>query len=277
MRPLPSGMVGANKLIMKRSFQKPRAPGFGRGGVTGWAAYTALGALSIGMLVACGDSEEAGALGELGAGTFDYRCENSGDLKCSETNAVDEFELGADLGGGDALPQAVAVGATFGIRYAGSASDDGDAGLVTVDSVSADDKRGPNVYSIEQPAQAAFTATDSEGNVVDFAVLTALEATEIGIWHDQDELRDITIDVGETVRLTVAPRSESGTFLAGALPYDWQVIDDSVAAISELNGDPEDQVRNEGDVELLGVAEGTTFVRVRSGDLEAVVEVEVTP
>ena len=270
-------MLGANKSLMKRSWQKPRASDLRRSGVVRWTKRATLGVFSTWMLVACGDSQGAGALGELGAGTFDYRCENSGDLKCSETNAVDEFELGTDLGSGDSLPQAVAVGATFGIRYAGSATDDGNDVVVTVDSVSADDKRGPNVYSIEQPAQAAFTATDSDGNVVDFAVLTALEATELGIWHDQDELRDISLDVGDTIVLTVAPRSESGTFLAGALPYDWQVNDDSVAAISEINGDPEDRVRNEGDIELVGEAAGTTTLRVRSGDLEAVIEVEVTP
>lgn len=261
---------------MKQSWQGPRALGLRRGGVGRWMMQVALGAFSLSMIVACGDSGGGGALGELGAGTFDYRCENSGDLKCSETGAVDEFELGTDLGSGDSLPQAVAVGATFGIRYAGSAGDDDDD-FVTVDSVSADDKRGPNVFAIPQPVEAAITATNSEGDIVDFAVITALEATELGVWHDQEELRDLSIDVGETVELTVAPRSESGTFLGGALPYNWRILDDSVAMIGELGDSARnDEIRNEGDIKLLGVSVGTTILRVRSGDLEAVVEVEVS-
>jgi hypothetical protein len=232
----------------------------------------------LSLVVACTDSPGEGTPGELGDGTFDYVCENSGDLKCSETDAVDEFELGADLGRGDALPVAVAVGATFGIRFAGSSRDSGGGVLVTVDSVSVKDRRAPNVYRIEQPAEAAIIATDGDGKVVDFTVITALEATELSLWHDQDEKRRIVLDVGETVALTVAPRSESGIFLAGALPYDFWVSDDEVASIGELGeGAREQEVQNEGDIEVLGMSAGTTTLRVRSGDLEASVELEVRP
>jgi hypothetical protein len=150
--------------------------------------------------------------------------------------------------------------------------------LVTVDSVSAEDRRGPNVYAIQQPLQAAITATDNDGKVVDFAVITALEATELGVWHRQDEVDRLAVDVGDMVELTVAPRGESGTFLAGALPYEWRVLDDSVAGISEIDASSEGQdVNNQGDIELVGLSAGTTTLRVRSRDLEAVVEVEVRP
>lgn len=248
----------------------------------GWAAKRAArtfaGIAIFLQAIACGDSPGEGTPGELGDGTFDYRCANSGDLKCSEADEIDEFELGYDLGSSSALPAAVAVGATFGIRYAGSVRDDGDGVLVTVDAVSAADKRGPNVYAIEQPAEAAFVASDNEGKVVDFAVITALEATEIRVWHDQDELRELRLSVGDSLELTVAPRSDDGTFLAGALPYSWQILDNSVAAIGELNSSvDDDSVRNEGDIEIKGVSVGTTTLRVRSGDLEALVEVEVVP
>ncbi len=242
------------------------------------AVRVLFGALLFSLVVACGDSPGEGTPGELGAGTFDYRCENSGDLKCSELDEIDEFQLGYDLGSGDSIPAAVAVGATFGIRYAGSVKDGNDGVLVTVDSVSAADKRGPNAYAIEQPAEAAFVATDGDGKVVDFAVVTALEATELGIWHDQDDVRTLRLDVGETLTLTVAPRSDDGTFLAGALPYEWRVLDGSIAGIGELNQDADDDsLRNEGDVEIRGISSGSTTLRVRSGDLEARIDVEVQP
>jgi hypothetical protein len=243
-----------------------------------WLVAPVGAAMALVTLAGCGDSPGTGTPGELGDGTFEYRCENSGDLKCSETNAVDEFEIGSDMGGSDTLPLAVAVGATFGIRYAGSVRSGGDDVLVTVDSVSAEDRRGPNVYAIQQPLQAAITATDNDGKVVDFAVITALEATELGVWHRQDEVDRLAVDVGDMVELTVAPRGESGTFLAGALPYEWRVLDDSVAGISEIDASSEGQdVNNQGDIELVGLSAGTTTLRVRSRDLEAVVEVEVRP
>jgi hypothetical protein len=56
------------------------------------------------------------------------------------------------------------------------------------------------------------------------------------------------------------------------------VLDDSVAGISEIDASSEGQdVNNQGDIELVGLSAGTTTLRVRSRDLEAVVEVEVRP
>lgn len=235
-----------------------------------------LGTAIVSLVAACTDAPGEGTPGELGDGTFDYVCANSGDLKCSDTYAVDEFELGADMGRGDALPVAVAVGATFGIRFSGWAGASG--GVLMVDAVSSKDRRGPNVYRIEQPAEAAIIATDNEGKVVDFTVVTALEAAELSIWHEQDERKRIVLDVGETIALTVAPRSEGGTFLAGALPYKWRISDPEIAAIGELGEEVEEQeVRNEGDIEVAAVSAGTTTLRVRSGDLQATVTLEVRP
>lgn len=271
-------MFAADASAMKRRWQGPGASLWGKGKLTRAIGRGSVWTTLVLLLAACGDSPGEGTPGELGDGTFEYVCENDGDLKCSETEAVDEFEVGADLGRGDTMPLAVAVGATFGVRYAGSARDGGDDQLVIVDAVSAKDRRGPNVYRIQQPAEAALVATDNEGKVRDFTVITALEATELSLWHNQEEERRLVLEAGETRAITVAPRSESGTFLAGALSYEWSIGDAAVASIGELDeGAGEQEVKNEGDIEISAVSAGTTTLRVRSGDLQAVVEVEVRP
>jgi hypothetical protein len=173
------------------------------------------------------------------------------------------------------------VGAQFGLDYGGDLVDGWDEQLVTIRAVVADDELASEVFAIRQPVEATFMAIDNHGDVVDFIAVKALEATSLQIHFDQEEVDDVSINVGETVQMTVVPANGSGlkeTLLAGALPYEWVSYDPGRVTIGRLGEEADEQrVKNQGDIEVLGIKEGTTVVRVRSGDLEKLIEVEVTP
>ena len=150
--------------------------------------------------------------------------------------------------------------------------------LVTVIPASRNDEVSPGVFSLAQPVEAAFIATANDGTAVDFVVVTALEAEELSVWHNQREVTSLVLEVDQRALLTVAPRSATGTLLAGALRYQWVTTNPSVVTLGRLTGDTvESEVINQGDVSILGVSEGSAMVRIRSGNLESTVRVEVTP
>lgn len=226
----------------------------------------------LGLLAGCGSSPGSGAAGELGQGTFEYVCVNDGDAKCSMTSNIDEFDV-HDLGSPKALPQGVAVGSIFGLRYAGRVRDDGDELLVQVLAASHDDELSPEIFSIAEPAEAAFLAVDSKGRSIDFVVVPAVEATELSVWSEEVELSDLVLSVGDTAGLTVVPRSSDGDLLAGAIPYLWT---SSQGSIFSLN-DGSTEVRNEGDCEITAEGQGEAELRIVSGNLVVRVNVEVVP
>jgi hypothetical protein len=221
--------------------------------------------------VACGSSPGTGTAGELGQGTFEYECVNSGDAHCASRAEIDEFDA-RDLGETDGLPGAVAVGSIFGLKYGGSVRKDGDQLLVRVEPAFADDEISPEIFSVSEPTEAAFVAVDSEGRAVDFSVMQVLEATELTLWNDQRLKSKISLAVGESLKIIVVPRSDSEVLLAGALPYLWTTTEVDVASF-----DSDREVLNKGEVEILAEAEGSAEVRVVSGDLGARLVVEVTP
>jgi hypothetical protein len=236
-----------------------------------------LGTVALLLSLGCESGPGTGTPGELGDGTFEYVCVNRGDAKCSSAESIDDFERVYDFRSKTALPRAVAVGATFGVRYAGTVRSEGQVMLVTVSAASRNDEVTPGVFSLSQPVEAAFIATANDGTAVDFVVVTALEAEELSIWQSQREVTSLNLQVGQRALLTVAPRSATGTLLAGALRYQWVTTRPQAVALGRVTSDTlEDEIMNQGDISILGVSEGNAVVRVRSGNLEAAVRVEVT-
>lgn len=221
--------------------------------------------------VGCGSSPGDGAAGELGQGTFAYECANDGDAHCASRSEIDEFDA-RDLGPEGSLPRAVAVGSTFGLSYAGRVRDDGDRLLVQVTPAYADDELAEEVFSVAQPTDAAFMAMDGDGRVVDFVVVTVLEATELNVWKDERAISSLSLSVGEALTLPVVPQSDDGTLLSGALRYTWTTTDEDIVSLGGA-----DEVLNEGEVEIAAEAEGVAQIRVVSGDLLVQIDVEVTP
>lgn len=228
------------------------------------------------VTVACGDTPGDGEPGDLGVATFDYVCANDGDVRCSMTGAVNSFD--PTLQNPSKLPAAVAVGSQFGLEYGGTSYSGIDEVLVTVRPVVSDDELASEIFSISQPVEATFLAIDNQGEVIDFTAVEALEATALSVWYDQESIDDLTLQVGEKIAVTVVPEGKGGILLAGALPYAWKSLNSARVTLAKLGDeDGDDEVRNQGDIEILGVKEGSSVVRVRSGYLEKLIEIEVVP
>ena len=132
--------------------------------------------------------------------------------------------------------------------------------------------------AIQPAAEAAFLARKSDGEVIDFVLVTAHEATQLVLWADEEEVESVELDLGESVELTVVPANEDGQLLGGALSYTWSVEDSNIARIGRVDSVADEQrVNNSGDLLLKGLAPGQTTLRVTSGGLGLDVLVEVTP
>lgn len=228
------------------------------------------------VVLGCSDPDATGTVGELGAGTFDYSCVANSDAACSSSGQIDSLSAARDFGRRGTIPGAVAVGALFGLRFDDSEGDDIDAFRVV--AASRDDEPVSGQYAITQPGTSAFLALEDSTTVLDFALIEAREAVELRVWQGQDPTSLVTLDVGESVHLSVTPLDENGRLLAGALPLRWEVMDASVAKLAYFgSSNVEAVIKNEVDVVVRAQEVGKTVIRLSSGVLGAEVFVEVRP
>ncbi len=225
----------------------------------------------------CDSSLGGGTSGEVGNGTFDYVCTNSGDAACSKTKAIDEFRVSEDLGTKGAIPGAVAVDSVFSLAFDPNGSVDK---AYRITPASDDDERTTNEFRIGVPGEASFIAMEGTNEASDYTVLVAREAIALQLWAEQDVIDDVRLrvedDSTQSLDVTVVPVDEDETLLAGAFPYRWVSLDESIVSLSRFGAKSgSDEVKNEGDVTLHAEGRGVTKVRVTSGDLGVEFFVEV--
>ncbi len=237
---------------------------------------TLLKSCALAMLCALGsigcDAEESQTApeGELGQGNFEYRCALPSDSYCSSTNAIDSFKLTRDFGANATLPEAVAVGALFELRYLGPEK------VSHLSAASELDEAGSGIFSVEAPAIAAFLAWDKDEDVIDFTLVDARPVSEILVWQNQLEADVVELEVESSLSLTVTALDKNGVLLAGSLPYEWLSQDPDVVKLDSLKGgSPARQLRNLSDVQLIAQAPGVTTVTVKSGGFNSKIEVIV--
>jgi hypothetical protein len=164
--------------------------------------------------------------GELGNGDFTYFCASDDDLACQN-----------DLFGASGVPDAIAVGAHFDLRF---------------------DPDGPSSTAVIVPASRAILSTElglgtdttgfrftspgtvavlakSGGRVLDFVHVTGALLDRVTITdrlgNEVKSLSISTSDFGET--LTASPRDDLGQILAGAMTYTWSSSDESVVRLQK--------------------------------------------
>ncbi len=229
------------------------------------ALLCALGAIGC-------DAEESQTApeGELGQGNFEYRCALPSDSYCSTTNAIDSFKLTRDFGGNATLPEAVAVGALFELRYLGPEN------VSHLSAASEQDEAGSGIFSVNAPAIAAFLAWDKDEDVIDFTLLDARPVAQLLVWQNQLEADVVELEEDSHLELTVTALDKNGILLAGALPYEWLSQDTDVVKLDSLKGSaPARQLRNLSDIQLVPQAPGVTTVTVNSGSFKSEIEVIV--
>lgn len=191
-------------------------------------------------------------MGELGTGTFAYRCLGDGDPACVD--------------GSTGTPQVVAVQARFGMTFlpsGGSAPRSVVAGssefLTTVNGG----------FEVKKPGALALLAVNGEGTVVDLKHLRAAEISALRVTPLQGQLpiTALSLGLGESVELAAWPADVTGVTLAGSLPYQWQV-DGSIVMLET----PETLRK----VRLRARAYGSTTVQVSAGGKSHTLQVQVS-
>ncbi|MEM6989949.1 MAG: hypothetical protein AAF721_05615 [Myxococcota bacterium] len=215
------------------------------------------GALALAVLAcaACGDpnANQPAKEGELGVGTFFYRCVGDSDPFCDDGGQAENF------------PEAIAVGGRFSLDY----NQDIDGALPNVtpgsDSIRTD---GPGLV-IVRAGWAVVLASEGFGDVVDLLHLAGRDVERIAVvTGDSQELETIELGVGERIVLRGRPQDVNRTTLAGSLNYDWVSEDEAVFAVASADLDES--------VEIEGTAPGSTMLSVTAGSYTQMIAVEVS-
>lgn len=225
---------------------------------------------ALGSIACDAEESQTAPKGELGQGNFEYRCALPSDSYCSSTNAIDSFKLTRDFGANATLPEAVAVGALFELRYLGPEK------VSHLSAASELDEAGSGIFSVNVPAIAAFLAWDKDEDVIDFTLVDARPVAQLLVWQNQLEADVVELEPDSRLELTVTALDKNGILLAGALPYEWLSQDTDVVKLDSLEGNaPARQLRNLSDVQLIAQAPGVTTVTVKSGGFNSKIEVIV--
>lgn len=164
--------------------------------------------------------------GELGNGSFTYFCASDDDLACQN-----------DLFGASGVPDAIAVGAHFDLRF----DPDGAASTATLTPASRSilstelglgtDTTG---FRFTAPGTVAILAKDG-AQVIDFVHVTGAALDRITVTDRAgNQVNGISLSsssFGET--LTASPRDDLGQILAGAMQYAWASSDEDVVSVSQ--------------------------------------------
>jgi len=204
----------------------------------------------------CDGQAPPSTIGELGNGRFSYICGGVSDPVC-------EFDNSSDF------PDCIALGGSFALEYmlldtAVLGTDS--SPVLYIESVNQSFFRGDDNFEALRTGEAAFVVREDE-QVVDLLHMTIVEPDSMDIFaRDPATPTDsVQLAVGETEEFRVFPRSFGCASLGGAVPIVAESSDEAIATISE------------GDIlRIQGQGIGTAVVRVRLGELEEAITVEVS-
>jgi hypothetical protein len=187
-----------------------------------------LTAAFVGVLAAgCSAAPGTTRNGELGNGTFNYKCIDASDAACPT--------LGADP---TQFPDAVAVGGKFKLLYTPKSSTE-DVGSPKLAPISFEYLSGSNeAFTALQPGTGGIVARAStSGDVVDYLpvkikAVTAIKLIDLG---NNVPAPQVQVNQGRQLTFTSHAMSAAGTPLAGAVEYTWIVSNPAVLALDQGN------------------------------------------
>jgi hypothetical protein len=182
---------------------------------------TLLAAVGLGLLLhGCEEDDEFDARdrGELGNGHFLYECLNDTDSACVD-------------GGAATLPQAMAVGGRFDMRFPVASG----AQPTIIAPAAAFVRRAATGFEVLREGQFAMLAVNGNSEVLDLKHLRAANTTEVRVQAgNQPPLARLTLAEGQTLALVAAPFDRDGVKLGGALSYTWRSSDPSCVSVDSL-------------------------------------------
>jgi hypothetical protein len=197
------------------------------------------------------DPDTNGSRGDLGKGHFVYECLGQNDAHC----AADE----------DAFPQALAVGARFGLRF--SVSSGATPSVISAAPDFAKAVRGG--FAVQRAGDFAMLAVNGNREVVDLKHLRAAPVAGLRVRGDGAlPVEEITLAVGEVRELIAEPVDALNSVLAGSLEYAWASSEPSRIALQTSSDVNRLRVRATGT--------GHAQLTVQAGERSAVLDVHVT-
>jgi hypothetical protein len=184
----------------------------------------------------------------------------------------------------DAMPDAIAVGATFGVSFDGGGTLSSNSGQVlqrlpqTVDQESE--------FLALRAGDASLLVRQTDGTVVDYVNLLLVAPTALEFHVCADEYNtsvspcyldaavpDLTLSRGSSLAPSVCvfPISTAGTLLSGGLPVQWSRGDDSVADL-EIDVDADPRCATIG-----GLTLGAATLTATTAKLTSTLKVTVAP
>jgi hypothetical protein len=212
--------------------------------------------LLLGLAGCTSSPTGAKASGELGNGTFDYRCATASDPICDADQPATDF------------PDCLLEGGRFELGYTAYDSDDLSSwgyDFVYVEPASPTYFGGVDTLTALRIGHAAFVAY-ADDNVIDILHLDIVAPDAMTLRHtDGSALAPVVeVELGTNVTLAATASSTGCGQPGGGLPVSSESSDPSVAVVA-------------GDESVLisGYAEGTATITVHVGALTQEVEVRV--
>lgn len=191
------------------------------------------------------DGFEPDQVGELGAGTFRYRCVGDTDPYCSNDATLAYF------------PDRIAVGGHFGLQF--TPNDPARAGHYPVVPAGPAVSQQLDAFRFEREGLVAFLALDALGEVIDLRHFHGAEVDRVAVLRDAVEVLRVDLQPGDQLTLEALPKDVLGSTLAGSLTYQWSVADPSVAELVSAPYGRSPTVR--------GLRNGATLLQVQVGAL----------
>lgn len=212
------------------------------------------------LLAGCLDGG-GGTPGEAGVGGFHYECVAWGDPVCDGQQPTGLFDPLYDEASRQPIPNRIAVGAAFGVRFYDDAG--GSTLRRPVDAASAlfvDELPDEDAFVAVRAGTVAMLAQNGAGAVVDLVHVRIEEPAIVQI-----DAADVDLRVGDSVSLTTRVFTEDRAQLGGALPHTWTVRGDGDGLLGHPYDTTEDALADDH-VTFEALAEGNVEVTVEIGD-----------
>lgn len=226
----------------------------------------ALSVLSA-LMLSCGSDNSTP--GEVGNGSFGYRCTSDRDPACAaDPNFANSYLK--------VMPAAIAVGGTFAVGFL-SESPGALDGSATVGAVSAellDGVRGADVTFVAKKAGFAGILATRGSSVVDLMHIRISPIARVRVDESftatgstTSDVASIELGVGAIATLTAVPLGPQNELVAGSLDDLWTTDDPSVAEITTPPAS--------GSITVRGAAPGSATINVKVGAATAAVTVKI--
>ena len=205
-------------------------------------------------LSACGDQ---GSIGELGNASFGYKCTSDSDPICDADPNFNEGFVRA-------MPQLIAVGATFGVTYdsVSSTAQEGSAFVQPVSNELLASAAASGGFMAIGPGYAGLLAMRGS------TVVDVIHVHLVAINHAQIAAPSpVSLSPGGLIDLRADALDASNAVLAGSLTYHWTSDDVAVAEVVSS--------ATTNEITLRANAAGQTTLRVTVHNVSAEVPVSV--